>query len=520
MEIITENEREYLITKIGDLVSDYGYRHTRRALEKIVDTWAENKAGLIEAFKRHPNYVEGQFMIAYNVDYDRPITVEPSESFSQWLIHKSVTIFPEKLPGEINEIRLFEGRPFMPRNLWEFIGRLSCIAEKLVSEETADTINAVVPNIKARAGEKTSRMIGRLCRYLGFDSVEGYNREFAVYADSLSPLSIRRHTALSINPLDYLTMSFGNSWASCHTIDKSNIRDMPNSYEGMYSSGTLSYMLDGTSMVLYTVDASAPENELWNQPKITRQMFHWGEEKLVQGRLYPQSNDDDKSAYEPYRRIVQGIMSLIFDFPNLWSLSHDPDEYVLSRGTHYRDYESFSQCTLSRVRDSVNEECMSVGHTPICIECGNEFCSADCISCCSYPLVICYECGCWLSVNEAHTIDGNYYCSDCAFECSYCGVAYYGEGIEVRDGSCVCEDCREYYYTYCECCETWGLNSDISWLSNLDENVCSECLDEKYDYCDECDGYYHKDDMIMVGDRTLCPDCAANIRENEEEEVA
>ena len=162
-----------------------------------------------------------------------------------------------------------------------------------------------------------------------------------------------------MNPLDYLTMSFGNSWASCHTIDKTNKRRMPNSYEGMYSSGTVSYMLDKPSMVFYTVDAAYEGKDFWHEPKINRQMFHWAEDKLVQGRLYPQDNDGNGGAYTPYREIVQKIMSEIFEFPNLWTVSKGTDaasKYVVSEGTHYRDYESYSNCTLSRPKGSENEE--------------------------------------------------------------------------------------------------------------------------------------------------------------------
>ena len=158
------------------------------------------------------------------------------------------------------------------------------------------------------------------------------------------------HTILSVNPLDYLTMSFGNSWASCHTIDKQNKREMPNSYQGMYSSGTISYMLDSPSMVFYTVDASYDGNDFWHEPKINRQMYHWGEDKLIQGRLYPQDNDGCSTGYTAFRAIVQKIMSEIFDFPNFWTVSKGTSEagrYIDSEGTHYRDYNNFSNCTSS-----------------------------------------------------------------------------------------------------------------------------------------------------------------------------
>ena len=47
------------------------------------------------------------------------------------------------------------------------------------------------------------------------DGSEAYDK-FAKYADSINPIKVKRHTVLSVHPIDYYTMSFGNSWTSCH----------------------------------------------------------------------------------------------------------------------------------------------------------------------------------------------------------------------------------------------------------------------------------------------------------------
>jgi hypothetical protein len=201
--------------------------------------------------------------------------------------------------------------------------------------------------------------MNKLFTYLGYNKHPDYNREFAKYADALNPLVIKRHTILSLNPLDYLTMSFGNSWASCHTIDKENKRNMPNSYQGQYSSGTMSYMLDATSMVFYTVDKSYEGIEYWTQPKINRQMFHYAEDKLVQGRLYPQDNDGCQNEYTGYRNLVQEIIAQVLEVPNLWSLkigTNAAGRYIYTRGTHYADYCYYDNCSLSTLKGSENED--------------------------------------------------------------------------------------------------------------------------------------------------------------------
>lgn len=59
-EIITDEERNMLLDNMKFLLDQYDYQYTDEALNKIIDTWATNKADLITAFKRHPNYLEGQ----------------------------------------------------------------------------------------------------------------------------------------------------------------------------------------------------------------------------------------------------------------------------------------------------------------------------------------------------------------------------------------------------------------------------------------------------------------------------
>ena len=53
--VITKTEREKLVKQMKELLAEYGYCYTSEAVEKIVKTWASNKADLITAFKKHPN---------------------------------------------------------------------------------------------------------------------------------------------------------------------------------------------------------------------------------------------------------------------------------------------------------------------------------------------------------------------------------------------------------------------------------------------------------------------------------
>lgn len=521
---LTNEEKDYLLNSMSDLLDEYDYEYSFSALDDIIEEWATKKATLIEAFKKHPNYLEGKFMIAFNHDYERVVDPQASKRFSSYIVGISASAgFIDNVPTEVIEQRNAEYCPILPDKLFNFIDCLGDYAERTISAETTALLNEICPAIHPHEGEKTSRVINRLCTYLGYSKHEDYNREFAKYADSLSPMIIKRHTVLSINPLDYLTMSFGNSWASCHTIDKANRRGMPNSYRGQYSSGTMSYMLDPSSMVFYTVDASYDGDEYWNQPKINRQMFHWGEEKLVQGRLYPQDNDSNGVAYTPYRNIVQEIIALIFNHPNLWVVKKGTDsakKYIETYGTHYPDYYHFDNCTLSELKGNENYEDFIVGATPICIECGCHHSTEDSINCCHTPnSITCQNCGCVIDEDDAEYIDGYYYCHDCCEWCEWCEEYHRGDSTWIPSREIyVCDDCLDSCFVLCNCCDEYVHRDDAYWVECEDEYVCEDCREEHYFRCDDCDDLYPNDQLNSIDGNDYCDFCAKSHIQNEEEE--
>lgn len=510
-KIITNEERETLLREMEGLLDEYDYDYTEDALNTIIDTWAEDKADLITAFKKHPNYLEGKFMIVFSHNFDRTVDKNAVSDFKNWLTSYDTAIsVREFMPDAMEEEVVADGKKY-PEDIYYFFIDIQNETNQYISQEVADKANAIRPDFRAREGQKMSRIMNKLCNYVGITKLPDYNREFAKYADAINPLQITRHTILSINPLDYLTMSFGNSWASCHTIDKQNKRNMPNSYQGMYSSGTISYMLDSTSMVFYTVDASYNGNDFWNEPKINRQMFHWGEEKLIQGRLYPQDNDNNAEGYKPYREIVQKIMSELFDFPNYWTVkkgTREAGRYVISEGTHYRDYDNYSNCNLSIPKGTENEECITVGHDPICIQCGEEHDTEDNINHCAEAL-FCADCGCVIDDEDNGVwIDGSLYCRSCVNYCDCCGeytrddVTY----IESEDRY-VCDDCLHEYYEYCEDCGEYFDRNNMTFVESEDAYFCDDCIEDGFCTCGHCNQLFRNRVLTEFDDEELCSDC-------------
>lgn len=516
--VLTQEEHDAILRNMKDLLDRYDYIYKEDALNTIIETWATQKEDLITHFKFHPNYLEGKFMIVFNHDYNREIDFSCGSMFYSWLSSKV-----EYSPGAIQALN----------SIWELFHN----RERTVTDHLASNINSnlsLLESAHIHAGMKTTRAVNKICVAMGWDQIHeyvtndvtgrtkdvGYNFEFAKLSDAYSPLSIVRHTILSINPLDYLTMSFGNSWASCHTIDKENRRGGANNYQGCYSSGTISYMLDQTSMVLYTVDADYSGDEFWNQDKIIRQMFHWGEEKLVQGRLYPQRNDGHSDVYRPYREIVQKLVSEMWDFPNRWTVSKGTaaaDKYITSYGTNYQDYNYYDDCTLSRVRDSNNESYIIVGEKPICIYCGYTHDNEENISCCGGH--ICTECGCVLNEDEIIWVDGDSYCSDCAGYCDCCRECFvngYLREVVSRHGNTVyvCSDCADRYYRECLDCNRLV---DIDCIVPVNGNyVCDDCLENLYSRCEDCEEFTYNCDIIRDETDGVCRCCSCNEEHLEE----
>lgn len=607
---LTEKERQMLHDEFIELLEEYDYNPTGLGVWVNLDEWLKNKGWIINLFKKHPKY-NGRFQIVFDVDYPRVCDKRAIVYFINYLknVAREMLLKEVKYNGvytyrELDEITYKLGRTYSlmediayygyrpsangcdtkeMKKKWEewnakriaaendsryvlynealyakedydkFNNVDRCLYylgdyyEQFATEEMASKINEYFPTVKAVVGQKTSRIVNKICQLLGLDKDADYNKEFAKYADGINPLLIKKHTIISVNPIDYLTMSFGNSWASCHTIDKANKRDMPNSYDGGYSSGTLSYMLDDSSIVFYTVSEKYDGDEYELQDKIERNMFHLGEDKLVQGRIYPQGTDGETGIYKQFREIVQKVIADCLEVPNMWKNVKGTSEcgsVIHSIGTHYRDYLYASDCNVSYLKgdtDEVNRNLITVGHRPICPSCGCVHSWDECIECrsCYDAEVTCYECGSYGDRDNMIEIDGEYFCEDCCFYCDYHEEweRYPGDSTYVEHYGRVCNDALEYSgdFGYCENCNRWYYNESGIETEDGYWYCCKDCASEdgytetsdgnwypedEVVYCEHCDEYVHIDDYDTEHD--CCNGCLEEVlaEENDDEEIA
>lgn len=405
-------DTDKLVDDMMALLNKYRHDCTEYGVCKILDVYFTNKKDLIDMFKTSENYV-GNMRICVDVEMERntapsaikhfceefPGKVEAKSVFYKYVDENGKSLEDYSRTG----VKRFKARQlcygsigttftdnvanrskfngngvFIPSvkeydNFWYMIYGFRFSRGAKLDPATIDELTQYKINGKFVAGMKTSRAFNRVCSIYGVDKLPNYNKLFAEYADMVSGLKRKLKFYISLNPLDYLTMSFGNSWSSCHTIDKKNQRGMPNSYSGMHCGGTMSYMLDGSSIITYVHTKATEDHE---EGKLYRNMFHFNNGTLVQGRVYPQANDGATDLYKTFRRFMQ------IELTKLMGLNADDwvrrttacYENVASYGVHYRDYEHFDGCSVSYPREMPNaaSNIVIVGHSRICPWCGYE----------------------------------------------------------------------------------------------------------------------------------------------------
>lgn len=606
--VLTAEQKQQLVDEMRDLLDEYDYNYSDSAIDKIIDKWFKAKEPIIRILSKHPNWNADKFQVQFNHTFSRILDNKARKSFFEWidcfsLIAKyvlkpkvingrtrqdvemdwsniertlptykdgyafNVEHYLKRIHKEIalqTELSAFGDNRYTDESLKRFYKAKNICSilwsectEQYISQEIADKLNAIDSELRVHRGHKTTKIVGKFCRMYGLDKEKDYGSQYAKYCDAMNPLQVNRHTILSVNPIDYLTMSFGNTWASCHTIDKGNKRKRGGrDYQGCYSSGTMSYMLDGVSTVFYTVKEDYNGQDFELEDKVSRNMFHFGEEKLIQGRIYPFDQTDDNHScgneiYKPYREIVQKIFADCLGVPNLWynkKGTGECDSVTYHEGTHYKDTSNYGNCNVSYLRKTptdthFNNVKICIGHAPICVTCGREHDDSESISCCGRG-ERCVHCGEFISQDDIdngfarYTPDG-WCCDDdeCAVYCEY------HERYEAREDDheyingygWICGD-GVYYSSYVERCEECGelFMVDDGMYDVHGNFYCDTCAENELVYvesdseyypasevrqCASCGEYFPTDDMTMddCGDY-YCEDCWEELQEDNEEE--
>lgn len=130
-------------------------------------------------------------------------------------------------------------------------------------------------------------------------------------------------------------------------------------------------MGDSVSMIFFTVSDEYTQN-LHTAPRITREIFCYKDNVLLQSRLYPTDLEDQKTLY---RSIVQQAIATCLDKPNLWSIKRgkeaEPYGESATDSNHYPDYK-YGYAVASLLKGETDYIPMTIGSVARCVCCGGE----------------------------------------------------------------------------------------------------------------------------------------------------
>ena len=393
---ITGMNFEDLVTEIYNLLTDRSWRVTRSGIEKNLDKWWNNKLPKIVEMCKHPMY-NGNLQIIVPVGIKREVSASDAKNklsfiknsiyvnensklyngktakqyLSEYVSNMSskldidnikennmkdaMTFLNDKFNSSLESYDVLDLRDKMYKALDVIYYSLSM----RISPELANDLNNILRLDKKKvvADQKTSKVVSRILHMGNYDA---YNGAFTEFSDYVNENEQKGYYVISLNPLDYLRMSDGNSWSSCHTTDYKNTRGLNSTYHGQYCQGCLSYMNDFVSFVTYFIDTSADIKHPDRSWKIYRNMVHEKQDKtiIIQGRVYPQSNDGWKDIYN----IFSGLFFDAMKYENYVKLGVAKDYCSFeTHGANYQDYIHYRDCKAFEKKGNSGNRSIVIG---------------------------------------------------------------------------------------------------------------------------------------------------------------
>lgn len=267
--------------------------------------------------------------------------------------------------------------------------------------------------------------------------------QIANLIDNASAVSDDLSLVLSINPLDFLTMSCGTSWDSCMYPD------------GEYSTGTLPYATGRDTVIGFLVNTKdyeiSIERSNWSN-KIWRQIMYLTDDNfIISQNPYPGDRPKFSIALSAY---INEALGLNLEITKKASSENTDNLYVRNVGisTGYIDLEHSGYLPYIFGPKAEEEKRVEV---------------------CAQSVAYCLDCG---EMKEDYEMaDGYGVCNNCAdgydCYCDDCGEGFYeGEGAWI-DGYEICESCLESNYSYSEYASEFIPNDIAVEVKTISKNM-------------------------------------------------
>ena len=357
-----ETMKGSLLDQMCSILDRHEIVYEKQGVEQNLNCYVNNKMPLLDLLRKHPNWDEDSLAVIFDAGDIR----RSSKS--------EINLLRINLEKLAQEVFVSGATGLSGRSTSKFKPALDVLCGEKQYIENEDTVEKLkkLAKVDCKIGQRTSRVIHKLCKTYGINKHDNYNSVFSAFADALNPLAIQDKAVLSLHPCDYLKMSAGDGWFSDFRLGAKDKR-------GSSISGTLSLLNDSVSMIFYTVD-KATTSPYYKSSKISCEVFCYKTGVLLQSRLYP--NYSDEYTKTIHRNLAQQVFAECLGKPNLWALKRR--ESMVNR--FYKLIDFLSSCndfttayapnvSLSRSEypNDIPSNVMKfeIGHEAYCVKCGN-----------------------------------------------------------------------------------------------------------------------------------------------------
>lgn len=358
---LSEAELKPIVDAMESVFEETDYSYTDEAVTKMAKKWAQNKSKLANILRKADGWDEKNLCVVRDITVEQRDAGRAKQTFRS-LLYNIYCCAPSDTPGAS-----------LLANMYSENSLLSDVSAGALSHRGGEWLR---DNLESRGftvkfslnvGAKFSRVMNAVLRAVieqGHIACPDYEKWFAAFSDAVKTKPEKLKFVLSIHPADYMRMSFGNSWESCHKLGR-----------GCYQAGTLSYMLDTCSMVGFVVKPEC-KDEYWKEGKIFRQMFMYNGAEMLKSRLYPDYSTNDAI----YGTAFADCVAKILDIPSDWKkVNTTLTTMAQGKGSvAYPDFTFSYYNTWSLVNpiyltdDAFIVKTTPIGEPPMCPKCGRE----------------------------------------------------------------------------------------------------------------------------------------------------
>lgn len=351
-------DRETFTATLGNYGADnFGGALSQKVVDDLIGNHCENKGHIFELFGRK-----------LKIKKEIETVVNSSEA-------KKIR---DALVAELDGKKLIFVREFLKAiSMQEFL-------DNKISN------NYYILNVKIERGLKLSKALKKLCLE------DEHHRVVTAHSMANQKLTTKGTAVLSIDPIDYLTMSSNASgWKSCHRLNG-----------GEYCTGPLAYLNDSSTVICY-IESKTPCKFSYQGKEYTHSNKTWRQIALVspeleysiQERQYPNSNSiNSNSVSEMFADVfneyyqTEDFGYAIADIEDLKELHRDYADYEDGYRLYYNDIESEmfndggvvfnkKETSLERLVNLPMEDRPLKGSHANCLSCGETLYDSESLYC-------------------------------------------------------------------------------------------------------------------------------------------